>query len=730
MIKIFGIRHHGPGSAKRLSKALRAFQPDCILIELPEEAEKVLKQADDPDLRPPVALLIYPSNDFQGGAYLPFAEFSPEWQALQYGFKQNIPIIPMDLSIGVQLPGYSRKNNNNGLRRDPLGYLAQLAGFGDSERWWDATMEQEDDDLAVFDMIEEMTAALREGSLFDEPPLNIAREAFMRQVLRNADKKGYQKIAVICGAWHGPALSRWQSITAASDRARLKGLKKEKYAVSWIPWNYERLAFSSGYGAGVVSPAWYELLFRYKTSISTRWMSKAGRLLRKEGQEASPANVVEAVRLSETLTALRNKPLPELSELEDAAVTVLCRGDHELFGLIRKKLVTGQKAGKVPQRLTTIPLQKDFEKRVKSAYLSKAYKSQEAVTKELDLRKDTQLLASKLLHSLLVLEVPWGKPMKGSQYKTGSFSEKWKLKWSPDYIVRIIQSAVYGNTIEEAALNKMKEKLDQAESLKELTELMDQSIKAGIPGIIAVLSRKIQRVAALTKDLLALLEALPTLVQVYKYGDQRNSELLFFKHLIEEIVPRIRVGLPGACSGIEEELAEEVLTKLAQAHHAVLLYQQKEMVDSWYATLKTMGSIPSVHVRIQGWAWRTLFDRGKIDMVTMERIISGNLVTLDPPMEFARWLEGFLDGSGLLLIHNPSFWTLLDEWITDIPEEQFKTILPVLRRSFALFQPPERQKMLEMARWGIPSISGEQEDAIDEEQAEPVLKVVRKLLES
>ncbi len=730
MIKIFGIRHHGPGSAKRLRKALKAFAPDCLLIEMPEEAAKALKEAKDPDLRPPVALLLFPTNNFQGGTYLPFAEFSPEWQAMKFSFKQDIPIIPIDLPIGIQLPKYAQNHKNNAMRRDPLGHLARLAGFEDSERWWDATFEQEDDDLAVFDMIEEMTVALREGALFDEPPLNIAREAYMRQTVRKATKKGYEKIAIVCGAWHGPAIREWKNITAASDKARLKGLKKEKYSVSWIPWNYERLSFSSGYGAGVVSPAWYELLFRYKTSISIRWMSRAGRLLRKEGLEAPPANVLEAVRLSDTLTALRHKPLPELPELEDAAVTVFCHGDRKLFELVRKKLVIGQKLGKVPERLTTIPLQKDFEKKIKSAYLTKAYKSTEAETKELDLRKNTQLLASKLLHSLLILDVPWGKIMKGSQYKTGSFSEKWKLKWSPDYIVRIIQSAIYGNTVEEAALNKMKEKLQNTDSLKDLAVLMDQSIKADIPAVISVLSRKMQQVAALTKDILTLMETLPALVQVYKYGNQRNSDLHFFKELIEEMVPRIQVGLPGACSGIEEELAKEVHSHLVKAHHAVLLYQQKEMTADWHLTLKTLGGVHSVHLRIQGWAWRTLFDRGKVSLESMERIIKGYLVSSKAPMDFALWLEGFLDGSGLLLIHNPSFWTVLDEWISNIPQDQFEVILPVLRRSFSFFQPPERQKMLQMARWGAPSLSSVKEGDISEQQAEPALKVVRKLLEN
>jgi hypothetical protein len=727
-MKVFGIRHHGPGSAKRLSKALREYQPDCLLIELPVGVEKALKHLGEPELKPPVALLMYPAKDFQSGSFLPFAEFSPEWQAMKYALKKDIPIIPMDLPMGMQVehPAGTKKS---GWRTDPLGHLARLAGFEDSERWWDATFEQEDNDLAVFEMIEEMTMALREGALFDEPPLNIAREAHMRKVLRKAVKDGYQQIAVVCGAWHTPAIAQWESISAKSDNDRLRGLKKEKHEVSWIPWNYERLSFYSGYGAGVVSPAWYELLFRYKTSISIRWMAKAGRLLRQKGQDGSPAHVLEAIRLADTLTALRDKPLPGLSELEDAAITVFCRGDRKLFELIRKRVVIGQKSGKVPEKLTQVPLQKDFEQKVKSSRLSSALKSSEKITKELDLRKPTQLLASKLLHSLMVLEVPWGKPMKGSQYKTGSFSEKWKLKWTPDYYVRIVQAAIYGNTLEEAALNKMKEKLRQAESLQELTTLMDQSIKADIPDVIPELTQKMQELAALTKDILTLMEALPPLVQVYQYGNQRKSETQFFKDIIEEIGPRIFVGLPAACSGIEEALAREVYAAMMRAHHALHLFNQQELLDGWLRVLKTLSHTKSAHLLIQGWCWRTLFDKQQVKAERMERVMQGYLTITREPMDFAQWLEGFLSGSGLLLIHNPGFWKLLDKWIQQIPEEQFKTILPILRRTFSAFQGPERKKMLDMARFGPNTDKDEEVLEINGELAEMALSSVRKLLE-
>jgi hypothetical protein len=37
MHQVFGIRHHGPGSARSLAAAFAAEPPDALVIEAPEE---------------------------------------------------------------------------------------------------------------------------------------------------------------------------------------------------------------------------------------------------------------------------------------------------------------------------------------------------------------------------------------------------------------------------------------------------------------------------------------------------------------------------------------------------------------------------------------------------------------------------------------------------------------------------------------------------------------------
>ena len=77
-IRVFGIRHHGPGSARAVLRALAEFEPDTVLIEGPADADPFLALAASDEMQPPVALLAYVRDEPARAAFWPFAAFSPE----------------------------------------------------------------------------------------------------------------------------------------------------------------------------------------------------------------------------------------------------------------------------------------------------------------------------------------------------------------------------------------------------------------------------------------------------------------------------------------------------------------------------------------------------------------------------------------------------------------------------------------------------------------------------
>jgi hypothetical protein len=742
MYSIYGIRHHGPGSARSLLRALQAQGPDCILIEAPADIEQLLDYVLDPELILPAAMLVYDEKDLRRAAYLPFAAFSPEWQAIQYGKKEGLPIVFMDLPMGIQ---FQLDEKNSGqlemelptaeqespLVRDPLGYIAELAGYTDSERWWEATFEQADNAADIFPAIIKLNTALRDELSRQDSPLNRLREAYMRKTLREALKKGFKRIALVCGAWHSPALYYLERYPAKTDNALLKGLKKTKVKATWIPWSYQRLAFQSGYRAGLVSPAWYELLFDRREEAVQWWMARTAQLLREQGIAASAANAVEAARLAHALAALRQQPIAGIAELKDAALAVFCAGDVAPLQLIENRLIIGEAVGEVPASIPQIPLQQDLEARIRAARLSQIYKSSLPEDKELDLRKPAHLDTSHLLHQLRLLRIPWGELYAASENRLGSFSERWRLHWQPEYIIQLIEAGMWGNTVYSAASNFARQRAAETQQLSALVALAREALLAGIAEAFSSLIARLEDAAALTRDLFHLLQALPALADIARYGDTRQTEAQSVEALINHIVPRIAIGLPGAVLNLDEEPAREWFALIVQANRAIGLLAKPEHYQYWNQALRQLSQASPTHPLIRGLACRLLFDKSLHSPEQTAALMRFALSRNEEAEPGTLWLEGFLYGSGLLLIYTPQLWVVLHEWVMEIPEERFPEILPLLRRAFANFSGPERQKMLALARSFSPSADrtgAATPPAFDQKRARLVLPTVKLLL--
>jgi len=138
-LHVFGIRHHGPGSAALLKRALNALAPSCVLIEGPPEADDLIPFAGAPGMKPPIALLVHASADANAAFFSPFAEFSPEWQAIQWALEHRKPVRFIDWPGGITIHELIAAKEQNleeveiPLDSDPLDALAEVAGFSDGE---------------------------------------------------------------------------------------------------------------------------------------------------------------------------------------------------------------------------------------------------------------------------------------------------------------------------------------------------------------------------------------------------------------------------------------------------------------------------------------------------------------------------------------------------------------------------------------------------------------------
>ncbi len=716
LVAVYGIRHHGPGSARSVRGALAEQRPDVVLIEGPPEADELVTLAGDQQMRPPVALLGYVPGQPRQAAFWPFAVFSPEWQAIRYALGAGVPVRFCDLPAAHQLA--MKRGGDTGPRRraDPVSELAAAAGYDDPERWWEDVVEHVPGP-AVFGALAEAISVLRAGAGETGPgdpgageagSLDAVREAHMRRVLRRTAREGFERIAVVCGAWHVPALRDLPP--AAADDRLLRGLPKVRATVTWVPWTYGRLSYASGYGAGIRSPGWYDHLFSSPGQPVERWLARAAAVLRDEGIPASSAHVIESVRLAEALAALRGRPLAGLEEVTESACSVLCEGSDVLAALIQRKLVVGERLGAVPPATPMVPLQRDLQDQQRRLKLRPAAEPRDY---DLDLRKPNDLARSRLLYRLALLEVGWGTPQQGRSRNIGTFREGWQLTWRPELDLALIEASMWGSTVEAAAAQRARSAAGAA-ALDELTALTERCLLADLGDALPAVLAAVRDRAAVEGDVTRLMAALPALVRAARYGDVRGTDPGRLGEVAVEMITRICAGLPAAVTSLDETAEQAVRAHIDAVHSATGLLADTASRERWLDTLGRLaprcppptisahGGLPppvppGPSPLIAGRLTRLLLDAGRISPDDAGLRMSRALSAAVPAPAAAGWAEGFLAGSGLLLVHDDTLLALADGWLAGLAADAFTAVLPALRRTFGGFAPPERRAIGQQA---------------------------------
>jgi len=761
-VHVLGIRHHGPGSAHSVAEALATLRPDLVLVEGPPELDQVIGLLSDPEMVPPVAGLIYAADEPRLASFYPMASFSPEWVAIRWALSTGAKVRAIDLPAahtfalrladepaGSPPPGNGDGKDDDGpsfeaaeppappeqpYRPDAIGMLATAAGYSDAERWWeDAVEHRNTDPVDRFAALTEAIAEIRETDArpADHPDVveNNRREAAMRRLLRAAMREGHARIAVVCGAYHAPALEPAGFPPVAADNRVLAGLPKAKVAVTWVPWTSNRLSRRSGYGAGVTAPGWYQHLFTHwmaqdpGTEVSTTWLVRVAHALRRENLDASTASVVEATRMANALAAVRGRPSPGLAELDDAAQAVLCGGSPLPLALVHRELTVGLDLGNVPESAPTLPLAADLaatQRRLRW----KPSAMEEVLT--LDLRKPNQLARSVLLHRLALLGVEWGAQTETGR-TTGTFKEVWTLRWKPELAIAVVEASRYGTTVASAAAAYVSERAQDAGSLTDLSELLAACLLADLPdgigGVVAVLAER----TALQQDVAPLLETIAPLARTCRYGNVRGVDVTGVRKILDTTVVRACVGLPTACAGLDDEAADTMRRAVDSAQQGLSLLPDLPL-DDWHRALAAVAGSDRIHGAVAGRATRLLLDAGLVGGQDAAARLSRRLSIATPARDAAAWLDGLLSGDATLLIYDRRLLQIVDDWVAGVDDEIFDDVLPLLRRTFSAFSRPERREIGEQVSRAGGAGETDSQTTLDLAAAGPAVRTMARYL--
>jgi hypothetical protein len=606
---------------------------------------------------------------------------------------------------------------------DPLEQIARIAGFSDSERWWEYMVEQRQDSQQLFQAIIELMTAVRatepeELQLPIITPADIAgpalnknieslREVWMRCAIRQAHKERFQRIAVICGAWHSPALTALAK-NEATDNQWIEllselNLPKVNIHATWVQYSNERLAITGGYGAGITSPGWYEHLWKLRNKTAEEalpsWMTKIAHCFREARIDASPAHVIEAVRTAIALAAIRGFAAPGLNEAIEAAKAVFCMGSDITLKIIERKLLIQDRIGQIPQTVPMLPLKQDLVKCRKALGLEdkdldRMREKQRIDSPELvlDLREDRDTRRSRFLYRLRLLNIPFGtvtyKPQKGTN------KEAWQLRWDPTFEIALIEAQQWGgNTIQIAAANLLNHKAAQSEELEELSRLVTDMLYADLPQAAEAVLKKLQQVSARSTDIIKQLTVVTPLAEQLRYGTARKTDLEVLAKIIDGMIIRVCLGLPPACHSIDEKVANEILQKINDFERTVIIISENtEHRRLWNQALEQIATSNAACI-LQGQAVRLLFEHNYWEENRLNQAFSLNLSIATPPAKAAAWLDGFLGNSLSIIIGQQVIRELLFQWVSLQTEENFRHVLPILRRTFARFSRGEHNQM-------------------------------------
>lgn len=717
----FPVRHLSPGAAWHLVRYLDKVKPDIILVEGPSDANDQLNNIVDKKVRPPIAILAYTEELPVKTILYPLAEYSPEYQAIKWAktHKKEVRFIDLPTSVFLALEDMNQEPYKENSNVNIYEQVYKAYDDIDYDTFWERNFEHNlNEDTFRLGMME-FSKNIR---LFTENKSNqcardIVREAFMKNQIDKAVSQGYSKIVVVTGAYHTSSLLNDNTL-ALTDK-EIENLPHKASSLTLMPYSYYRLSSRSGYGAGNKAPNYFQLMWEYMKAdkleeLSSYYTTLLASNMRKEGHIKSSAEVIEAVRLSKGLAKLHDGTMPTLQDLRDGAKTCLGEGTFSKISNAVAKVEVGTKIGSLPDGMSNTALQNNFNFMLKDLKLEK-YKSVVTTDLDLDLRENRRVKTEKsafldlnrsfFLHQLEVLGISFAKATYSYQ-QAANWKEKWILCWRPETEIEIVESALYGDTVEMAAAYNLKEKLDRCTQIKEAASIISKCYECGMPKMVLYAVNILQTLSVDANAFDEIAGAAFNISDIMRFGNVRRIDLSLLEPILSQLFLRavlIMVDSSDCDNDAAKSMAEaiEKIDKIATYH--------EEMVDynTYINELTSLSNRDDRNAKLSGIACSILLERALIDKDMLIKEISRRLLPGIPADIGAGWFEGLASRNRYIILSNLTIWEKLDDYIISLNLEDLKSAIVFLHRTFSEFSPNEKHMIAENLAniWGVDSDS-------------------------
>jgi hypothetical protein len=748
-VNVFGVRHLSPAGAWHLRHYLDLLKPELVLIEGLADANGLIPQITRKGTRPPIALLAYTDSLPVRTLIYPLARYSPEFQAICWADEHDTAVefidLPSDVFLALQdieqeLRDQRRKKTAE--KSDPHAgdaaateetppdpgappldrpvnlyeRYALRAGEADYETYWERNFEHNLDDDSYRLAAYEFGQSLRE--LEQDAPRwraeNLVREAFMRRKIEAAIAAGYapERIVAVVGAYHAPVLSG--EFPAMTDD-ELASLRRRSSKFTLMPYSYFKLSSQSGYGAGNQAPAYFELMWdslerNDLAGLPSRYLSLVARNLRESGTHRSTAEVIEGVRLANTLSALKDGLAPTLTDLRDAAVVLIGHGELSTVKDAIARVEVGTAIGELPKGVSRTSIQADFERELVRLKLEK-YKTTVKQELSLDLRENRQaktaesafldLNRSSFFHRLRILGVGFVTPVRISQ-QSATWAEKWHVQWSPESEIQLIEAVLLGETVELAAGYKFNTTLEACESIAQAAEVVNDACLCSMMKSMEAARKRLQELSAGACEMTAIAHAAHMLGLVIRYGDVRKFDPKPLLPLLEELFVQGALALHAAAA-CDNDAAVKMFLAIDEMNKLALEHGDRVDEQLWTDQLRKLSDADDRNPLLSGYACAILLERGLMANEELSREVSRRLSPGVPADLGAGWFEGLSKRNRYALLARQVLWEQLADYISALDEDHFRRSLVFLRRAFGGFSAREKRQIAEnlAEHWGV-----------------------------
>ncbi|MHA7966176.1 DUF5682 family protein [Paenibacillus sp. CAU 1782] len=760
-VHVFGVRHLSPGGAWHLLRFLDEIKPTAVLVEGPSDASSEIRHIVRNETVPPIAILAYTDQVPVHTVLWPFAAYSPEYAALKWADRNGAESAFIDLPSSVTLAmrkardkrdltasgeplcdhdaeTVSETQAGNVDVEQPVGNVeeaneysegslyervAVLAGEPDYDTYWERHYEHNMSPDVYRQTIKAFSSSMRNLTIEGEQEHavhefahNAVRESYMKRGIQEMIDSGHEpgRIVVVCGAYHAEAL---ESTDGAMTDAELKTLPVTSSKLTMMPYSYFRLSSLSGYGAGNNAPGYYEAMWRAMqegalNGLPHVYLSAVAARLRETGTFRSTAEVIEAVRLAESLAALHGGSQPALIDLRDAAKTLLGRGELSVVAEALAFMDVGTGIGALAEGVSQTPVQDDLNRQLKELKLDK-YRTAVAQELALDLRENRRVKSeaaafldlnrSFLLHRLSLIGILLAQS-KSSGQQEASWAEHWVLQWSPEAEIQTVEASLMGESIEIAAARTLSQKLSTCTSIAEASKLIRTACLCGMASQLDASLSALDALAADSRDVVQLAAAISELSGAISYGDVRRMDTAPLLPLLEKLFLRASLFLLEA-SGCNDEAATGMIEAIGSLHNAAQEHGEQVDEELWLAKLSELSARDDRNPRLSGLACAILMERGVLSADACEQEVSRRLSPGIPAELGAGWFEGLAQRNRYALVSRIALWEQLNAYIAGLEKEQFARALVFLRRAFSVFAPREKTMVAEVLGelWGVDS---------------------------